>query len=50
MVCANRDQTAREGGNSRFSGHPPPQPFLANSLPVPGELPPDDDRSDTIPK
>jgi hypothetical protein len=44
MVFANRDQTVTAGGDSPFSGRPTPQPFPANSPPVHGVLPADDDR------
>jgi hypothetical protein len=50
MVCADRDQTADGDRDSPFFGRQLPQSSPGNRLPVHGVLPPDDDRSDTIPK
>ncbi len=50
MVCANREQTATTSGDSPFFGRQLPQSPPGNRLPIHGVLPPDDDRSDTIPK
>ena len=50
MVRADRDQTATGSGDSPLFRRQLPQSSPGNTLPVHGVLPPDDDRSDTIPK